>query len=107
MEAEGEICLAITLIILGIIVVVIGLKQDLDSCRDDRDRIMLGKFLAIIAVLGILVFLCNQWLPSILAWLVWIGLVISLILLVRWLQNSCESGDGQSDLRPAGSPEGK
>jgi len=99
--------LAITLIILGIFVVVIGLKLDLDSCRDDRERVMLGKFLAIVAALGIVVFLCNQWLPSILAWLVWIGLVIALVLLVRWLQNSCESGDGQSDLRPAGSPEGK
>ena len=99
--------MAITLIILGTIVVVVGLKRDLDCCQDARDRVVLGKFLLIVACLGILVFLCNQWLPSVLAWLVWIGLVISLVLLVKWLQNSCESGDGRSEFSPVGSSEGK
>ena len=95
-----ESFLAITLIILGILLGLIGFKRDLESCRNDRDRAVLGKFLFAIVGLGVLIVLCNQWLPSTLVWLAWIALLIGITLLVIWIQNSRI----QPDKSESGSP---
>lgn len=91
-----EFFLAIFLIFLGIVIVLFGLKNDLGSCRDDGDRLRLGWFLIGLTVLSILVFLCNQWLPTIFTWLIWVVFFIGVVLMVRWIQNAQSQDEKQS-----------
>lgn len=85
--------MATTLIVVGALIVVVGLRQDLGSCRSNQARLTLGKFLAFIIGMGIVIILCELWLPSTLAWLAWILLIIGFVLLVRWLQYSLDTLD--------------
>ena len=93
-----EFFLAIFLIFLGVVILLLGLKNDLGSCRDDADRLRLGWFLIGLTGLSILVFLGSQWLPSVLAWLIWVAFLVTIVLMVRWIQGARAPDDEQSNI---------
>ena len=95
--AGMEFFLAIFLIFLGVVILLLGLRNDLASCRGDADRLRLGWFLIGLTGLSILVYLGNQWLPSVLAWAIWLAFFIGIVLMVRWIQGARTPDETQSN----------